>query len=287
MTQSDTPAAQDAANSNDGPAPLTRIALRVEYNGAGFSGWQKQRSPNLATVQGSLETALSKVANSDIELVCAGRTDAGVHATAQVVHFDTPIDRGKKAWEQGVNSLLPATVKVTEAQEVDPSFHARFSALYRQYNYILHRRAIPSALVDGLVVPLRQSLDVGQMNKAAKYLLGEQDFSSFRAAGCQSKTANRCVFSAEFSEHGDYLVFSVRANAFLQHMVRNIVGSMLAVGRGEQEAEWVEELLLARDRTLAAVTAPPQGLYLVEVGYPAALKSPARLVVPPILPLQN
>lgn len=287
MTQSDKQAAQDAGAPESRQSSLTRIALLVEYNGAGFSGWQKQSSPNLATVQGALEAALSKVANSKIELVCAGRTDAGVHATAQVVHFDTPIDRGKKAWEQGVNSLLPPTIRVTEAQEVESTFHARFSAIYRRYNYILHRRSIPSALVAGLVVPQRQNLDVAKMNLAAQHLLGEQDFSSFRAAGCQSKTANRCVFDAGFTDHGEFLVFSICANAFLQHMVRNIVGSLLAVGRAERHPVWIEELLKARDRTLAAVTAPPQGLYLVEVGYPAALSTPAALVTPPILPSQN
>ena len=187
----------------------TRIALRVEYNGAKFSGWQKQKSPSLATVQGALELALSKVADSTIVVVCAGRTDSGVHATAQIVHFDTPINRGLKAWELGVNSLLPPTIRVTKALVVDDNFHARFSAVYRRYNYILHSRSIASALVSDLVTTQRRSLDVDGMNEGAQFLLGEQDFTSFRAAGCQSKTANRCVIEAFFSQRGEFLVFSI------------------------------------------------------------------------------
>ncbi|MFK7864072.1 MAG: tRNA pseudouridine(38-40) synthase TruA [Pseudohongiellaceae bacterium] len=263
--------------------PLKKVALRVEYNGCRFSGWQKQRSANIATVQDVLETALSAVANHQIELVCAGRTDSGVHATAQIVHFETTADRGKKAWEQGVNSLLPNSVSVTQALEVDSAFHARFSAVFRRYNYVIQRRPTPSALTDGLVVPLRHELDVRAMNSAADYLLGEQDFSSFRAAGCQSKTANRCVLEAAFSEHGEFLVFSIRANAFLQHMVRNIMGSLLVVGRGDKPPSWIKELIDERDRTKAAATAPPQGLYLVEVGYPNAMQTPAAFVLPPYL----
>jgi len=265
----------------------TRIALRVEYNGAKFSGWQKQKSPLLATVQGALELALSKVADSTIVVVCAGRTDSGVHATAQIVHFDTPIDRGVKAWELGVNSLLPPTIRVTKAIVVDDKFHARFSAVYRRYNYILHSRPIASALVSDLVTTQRRTLNVDGMNEAAQFLLGEQDFTSFRAAGCQSKTANRCVIDACFSQRGEFLVFSICANAFLQHMVRNIMGSMLAVGGGAKTPQWIEGLLAAKDRSLAAITAPPQGLYLVEVGYPDDLLSPAMLVKPPVLASHN
>ena len=286
MTESDnrdqlSPA--DVGNSGT----TTRIALRVEYNGAKFSGWQKQKSPLLATVQGALELALSKVADSTIVVVCAGRTDSGVHATAQIVHFDTPIDRGLKAWELGVNSLLPPTIRVTKALVVDDNFHARFSAVYRRYNYILHSRSIASALVSDLVTTQRRSLDVDGMNEGAQFLLGEQDFTSFRAAGCQSKTANRCVIEAFFSQRGEFLVFSICANAFLQHMVRNIMGSMLAVGSGDKTPQWIEDLLAAKDRSLAAITAPPQGLYLVEVGYPDDLLSPAMLVKPPVLASHN
>lgn len=288
MTESDTFEQSNSAQAGRDTYPATtRIALRVEYNGAKFSGWQKQKSPTLATVQGALETALSKVANSTIEVICAGRTDSGVHATAQIVHFDTPIDRGAKAWELGVNSLLPPTIRVTKALVVDDKFHARFSAVYRRYNYILHTRSIASALVADLVTTQRRDLDVDAMNAGAKFLLGEQDFSSFRAAGCQSKTANRCINEAFFSEHGEFLVFSICANAFLQHMVRNIMGSMLAVGSGDKNPQWIASLLAAKDRTQAAITVPPQGLYLVEVGYPANLLSPARLVKPPVIASHN
>lgn len=288
MTESDISDQSNSAQAGRDSYPTTtRIALRVEYNGARFSGWQKQKSPTLATIQGALEAALSKVADSTIEVVCAGRTDSGVHATAQIVHFDTPIDRGVKAWELGVNSLLPPTIRVTQAQVVDDKFHARFSAVYRRYNYILHRRSVASALIGDLVTTQRRNLDVDAMNAGAKFLLGEQDFSSFRAAGCQSKTANRCIIEASFSESGEYLVFSICANAFLQHMVRNIMGSMLAVGSGAKSPDWIESLLAAKDRTQAAITAPPQGLYLVEVGYPDIFLSPARLVKPPVLASHN
>jgi tRNA pseudouridine38-40 synthase len=276
-----------AQAGGDGYPVTTRIALRVEYNGAKFSGWQKQKSPLLATVQGALEGALSKVADSTIVVICAGRTDSGVHATSQIVHFDTPIDRGIKAWVLGVNSLLPPTIRVTKALVVDDKFHARFSAVYRRYNYVLHTRSIASALVADLVTTQRRNLDIDAMNSGAQFLLGEHDFSSFRAAGCQSKTANRCIIEASFSEYGEFLVFSICANAFLQHMVRNIMGSMLAVGRAEKSPEWIEGLLAAKDRTQAAITAPPQGLYLVEVGYPENILSPAKLVKPPVLASHN
>lgn len=260
-----------------------RIGLRVEYNGSSFSGWQKQGQPSLPTVQGYLESALSKIADSPVTVICAGRTDAGVHATSQIVHFDSAIDRGRKAWEQGTNSLLPGNVRVTEARAVAPDFHARFSARYRRYNYILHKRRFPSALIADQVTPCRVELDIDAMQQAAQYLLGEQDFTSFRAAGCQSKTANRCVTEVEFSRFGEFIVFSICANAFLQHMVRNIMGSLLVVGKGEQPPHWIESLLKARDRTQAAITAPPQGLYLVEVGYPENIEHPACLVKPPLL----
>lgn len=247
----------------------TRIALAVEYDGSAFSGWQKQSAPELPTVQASLEAALSKVANHSVSVTCAGRTDSGVHACCQVVHFDCEIDRGEKAWTRGVNSLLPATVRVLWARAVNKEFHARFSALARRYQYVFYRRRSASAILHGKVTPLRQDLDLAALNSASQYLLGEQNFSVFRAAGCQSRSPFRHIDLAHWRDEGAFLVFEIQANAFLQHMVRNIVGSLQQVGSGLQAPDWIGELITSEDRTLAAATAPPEGLYLSGVDYGA------------------
>lgn len=259
------------------------IALAVEYDGSAFSGWQKQSSPELPTVQGKLESALSRVADQTIAVTCAGRTDAGVHASCQIVHFDSAIDRGEKAWVRGVNSLLPAEVRVLWAKRVDSEFHARFSATARRYQYIFYRRRSASAILQGKVTHLRRELDVAALNKASTYLLGEQDFSVFRAAGCQSRSPFRHIDAAAWSEQGAFLVFEIQANAFLQHMVRNIVGSLMEVGSGDREPEWIQQLIASKDRTVAAATAPPDGLYLAGVQYPDNWKLPATTSPVPIL----
>lgn len=265
------------------PAGTTRIALAVEYDGSAFSGWQKQAAPALPTVQSALEAALSSVANHPVATTCAGRTDAGVHATCQVVHFDCRLDRGVKAWTQGVNSLLPGSVRVLWAQAVADQFHARFSATGRRYRYVLFQRAVPSAILYGRVTPVRQPLNLDALNSASRLLIGEQDFSTFRAAGCQSRSPFREVTRAQWSQTGPFIVFHIEANAFLQHMVRNLVGSLLAVGREEQAPEWIAELLRARDRTVAGKTAPPDGLYLAGVDYPDQWQLPATSGDPPML----
>ncbi len=264
------------------PPAATRIALALEYDGSAFSGWQKQSSPELATVQGALESALSQIADCPISSHCAGRTDAGVHATCQVVHFDSPVDRGDKAWTQGVNSLLPASVRVLWSQPVSGDFHARFSARHRRYFYILHRRRFASAVLAGKVTHWRGELDVAALNAAAACLPGEQDFSAFRAAGCQSRSPFRNIHHARWFEQGDYLVFDVQANAFLQHMVRNLVGSMLEVGQGKRPAGWMAELIAAADRRQSGIAAPADGLYLAGVGYPQE-DLPPSLWLPPML----
>ncbi|MEX0740527.1 MAG: tRNA pseudouridine(38-40) synthase TruA [Pseudohongiella sp.] len=257
---------------------LTRIALGVEYNGAAFHGWQRQSTPAIATVQGTLEQALSRIADHPISVNCAGRTDAGVHGTGQVVHFETPVDRGEKAWIRGTNSHLPAQVRVQWAHVVSDDFHARHSALSRRYRYIIYTGAVqPTALIKQLTY-VNVPLDVTRMHEAGQHLLGENDFSAFRAAGCQSRTPMRCINEIKVSRQNQFIVLEVEANAFLLHMVRNIAGALLEVGAGRRSPDWVGQVLATRDRSQNAITARPDGLYLVNVSYPARYGLP---VLPP------
>lgn len=259
----------------DHPGPLSlRIALAVEYDGSAFFGWQKQLNPALPTVQQTLEQAIARVAGHPVQLACAGRTDAGVHGCAQVVHFDTSADRPLRAWTLGVNAHLPASVAVRWAQPVSVAFHARHSALSRSYRYlILNRRQRPGLLATGLSWQGRP-LNAPAMHRAGQALLGERDFSAFRAAGCQSGTPMRRVMALSVYRRGELVVLDITANAFLLHMVRNIAGTLMAVGRGEQAEGWPADLLAAGDRCRAAPTAAPNGLYLVRVDYPAAFGLP-------------
>lgn len=245
-----------------------RIALGIEYDGSGFRGWQRQQ-PGVRTVQESLEQALSQVADHPVEITCAGRTDAGVHATAQVIHFDTDAVRPERAWLLGTNTALPADIRVQWMREMDGGFHARFTARARSYRYIILNRRTGSALERNRVGWEYRPLALAPMQDSARHLIGEHDFSSFRAAQCQAEHARRCVESLAVNRDGDYWFVDITANAFLHHMVRNIVGVLLAIGRGEQAPDWTRELLEVRDRTLAAATAPASGLYLVGVRYPA------------------
>lgn len=246
---------------------LTRIALGIEYDGSAFYGWQRQRE--VTTVQQVLEQALSKIAAHPVNLTCAGRTDAGVHATGQVVHFDSENPRNLAAWSMGVNSNLPHTVAVRWARYVNADFNARFSAVGRRYRYIIANCAMRPAILGLGVSHYHSPLDTAAMHEAAQALIGEHDFSAFRAAQCQSHSANRCLTEISVVRHGQFVVIEVAANAFLHHMVRNIVGSLLEVGKGERPSAWIGELLAGRDRTLAAATAKPHGLYLVQVDYPS------------------
>lgn len=251
------------------PEPLQRgqrIALVVEYNGADYSGWQLQAG--VATVQGVLETALAVVADAPVRVQCAGRTDAGVHATHQVVHFDAPSERSAKSWLMGCNANLPEGVVVRNAQPVPDEFHARFSAIFRRYRYLIYNNPVRCGVSPRGVTWVRHPLDVLPMREAAQHLLGELDFSAFRAASCQSSTAMRRVDFIEVERFGPLVVVDIQANAFLHHMVRNIVGSLLLVGRGREATDWIRELQQGSDRTVAGDTAPPWGLYLVGVGYP-------------------
>ena len=254
--------------SSEPLSPGTRVAARVEYNGRDFSGWQAQPHLDVATVQETLESALSSIAVAPVSTTCAGRTDAGVHGFGQIIHFDDPVGRSPKAWIMGVNSQLPRSVRLHWAKPVGEDFHARFSALNRRYRYLVANSAVRPAALDGLCTWYRKPLNAERMNKAAQSLLGELDFSAFRAASCQSSTPWRCVEFCDVTRFGDFVLIDIQANAFLHHMVRNIAGSLLLVGAGIKPVEWIGELLEAADRNLAADTAPGDGLYLVAVNYP-------------------
>ncbi|MFC3094931.1 tRNA pseudouridine(38-40) synthase TruA [Alteromonas sediminis] len=255
-----------------------RIALGIEYDGAAFYGWQRQQ--NVPSVQAHLEDALSVVANQPITVHCAGRTDAGVHATGQVVHFDCSVQRPDKAWTLGVNANLPDAISVCWVKTVAQDFHARFSATARRYRYIIYNhRSRPAILCSGLT-HVHKPLNEEKMHRAAQALLGEQDFSSFRAALCQSNSPWRNVTNLSVHRQDRFVIIDINANAFVHHMVRNIAGSLIAVGCGEQEEQWVAWLLAQKDRTLAAATAKPHGLYLVDVTYPEEFELPTRPVGP-------
>ena len=242
-----------------------RIALGVEYDGTAFHGWQTQ--PGGGTVQDALESALAQIAGERIVLVCAGRTDAGVHATGQVAHFDSAVERPLTAWVRGVNALLPRAVAVRWAQPVGENFHARFSALARRYRYLLLNRPQRPGVGHGRIGWFHRSLDVERMQQAAARVLGEHDFSAFRAADCQAKNPVRTMHAAHVRRFGELIVFDFEANAFLQHMIRNLVGSLVYIGQGRQPVAWMSDLLTMKDRRLAAPTFAADGLYLVGVRY--------------------
>lgn len=251
---------------------MPRIVLGIEYAGHNYCGWQKQQ--DCIGVQQHLESALAKIACEPIEVFCAGRTDRGVHAIAQVVHFDTSVNRPDEAWVRGTNTHLPNGIRVLWSSIVDDSFHARFSATARRYRYVILNRRVHSAVFADLQTWVSYALDISLMDRAAQALLGEQDFTSFRAAECQAKHPVRCVHQVSVLTDGVHVFVDIEANAFLHHMVRNIVGSLLVIGRGERPVHWISELLQAKDRKLAAPTAPAAGLYLTHVRYPEAYAFP-------------
>lgn len=257
------------------------VALGVEYDGSAFCGFQLQKQ--VPSVQEALESALTQVAAAPIRVLPAGRTDAGVHATGQVIGFRSPVERPLKAWVRGANSLLPPGVRVTWARSVDADFHARFSAVARRYMYLFAERGYEheaaSPLIRDRVFEVRR-LDDESMHRAAQELVGEQDFSAVRGAGCQSRSPWRCVHRVSVQRAGPLVVLDITANAFLLHMVRNIAGVLARVGDGSRPDSWVAELLAGRDRSVAGATAPPQGLYLVHVRYPEY-----DFPVPPLPPL--
>ncbi|MEY4589783.1 MAG: tRNA pseudouridine synthase [Pseudomonadota bacterium] len=265
------------------PTNAQRWALVVEYLGRDFHGFAKQATA-AHTVQQVLETALSKVACEDIHLICAGRTDAGVHATGQIVHFDTTCARPNKAWVLGTNNYLPASIRVHHAQPMPWDFHARFSAGARTYRYLLAQANVPSATLADQISWTRFDLNAKAMQQACGFFLGEHDFTSFRAAQCQAKSPVRTITHIGLHQVGQLLVLEITANAFLHHMVRNIMGSLIEVGRGARPPGWIAEVLLARDRAMAAPKARASGLYLVGVNYPEVFALPARAKGPLLLP---
>ncbi len=244
-----------------------RVALAFEYDGRDFHGWQLQKS-GVRSVEADLSVAVAKVANHPVELVCAGRTDAGVHASYQIAHFETSSIRNLRSWVMGINTALPADISVHWAGNGSGDFHARFSAVYRRYRYVIYNHPVRPGIQRGQVSWTFRPLDADRMHQAAQALVGEHDFSSFRAAGCQSRTPVRYLERIAVTRKGNFVVIDVQANAFLHHMVRNIAGALMAVGSGQQSVHWISEILGEKDRTLAGVTAPPHGLYLVDVGYP-------------------
>ena len=247
--------------------PAQRIALGLEYDGRAFCGWQTQ--PSGCSVQDTLEAALSIIHGSPVHTITAGRTDAGVHASAQVVHFDAINPRPESAWVRGVNAHLPSEVSVLWARPVAPNFDARRSALERRYRYLLLNRPVRSALLAGKVGWVHDALDVAAMREAAEQLLGTHDFSAFRAAECQAKSPVRDLREASVVRQGEFVMFEFRANAFLHHQVRNMVGALVWVGLRRRPPEWMAEVLAARDRSRAAATFAADGLYLAGVQYDA------------------
>jgi tRNA pseudouridine38-40 synthase len=258
-----------------------RIALGIEYDGSGYVGWQRQKSG--LGVQECIEEAVALVANEPTEVLCAGRTDAGVHAIGQVAHFDTQAERTERGWVLGINSNLPDDINVCYARVVDDDFHARFSALSRTYHYLILNRLVRSSLYRNRAWWIHESLDVVRMQEAAPCLLGEHDFSAFRAAGCHAATAVRTIFQLDIERTSEWLRISVNANAFLQHMVRNITGTLVEIGRGEQTPEWMQTVLAGRDRKAAGVAAPPHGLTFVGVEYPDTYDLPSRIADTPLI----
>jgi tRNA pseudouridine38-40 synthase len=252
---------------------MPRFAAGLEYDGRAYSGWQFQ--PGLHTVQDQVQRALSRVADAPVEIVCAGRTDAGVHASAQVLHFDSDAARGERAWRLGANTYLPNDVSLLWVREVPEQFHARFSATARSYRYLILNRDSRPGLDTGRATWERRPLDADVMNACAQVLVGEHDFSAFRAIECQSKSPVRRVERVAVTRQGEWLRLDITANAFLHHMVRNVAGLLMSVGEGDSAPERVAQVLASRDRRTNAATAPPDGLYLAAVRYPAEFALPA------------
>jgi tRNA pseudouridine38-40 synthase len=263
------------------PAGVRRFAAVLEYDGSPYRGWQRQA--HCASVQHQVESALAAVADEPIAVACAGRTDTGVHATAQVIHFDSAAPRSPDNWLRGANTRLPPAIRLRWVEEVPAGFHARFGALARTYRYLIHQGTTAPAILRNHVCWERRPLDLAGMQAAARELVGERDFSAFQGAGCQSQTPRRHLSELRIWRQGSLVILELTANAFLLHMVRNIAGALRAVGRGERPPEWIGALLESGRRALAPATAPAAGLYLVGVHYPPALRIPSLVGGPGFL----
>jgi len=259
---------------------MARFAACVEYDGRAYSGWQYQ--PGLHTVQDVLQGALSRVADAPVECTCAGRTDAGVHALGQVIHFDSDAARSERGFRLGANTYLPSDVSVLWLREVQAHFHARYSATARSYRYVILNRDSRPGLASGRATWERRPLDAERMHEAAQCLVGEHDFSAFRAIECQSKSPVRRIETLDVTRDADWVSIRVTANAFLHHMVRNLAGLLMSVGQGDSPPERVPAVLAGRDRKANAATAPPDGLYLASVRYPAEFGLPEAVAFPPV-----
>jgi len=255
---------------------MSRIALGLAYDGAPWLGWQTQ--PGGRTVQDRLEAALASFLDQPAATLCAGRTDTGVHALEQVLHVDTPVERRMESWVRGLNALLPPSIRVQWAHLVDERFHARFSATSRTYVYLLRSHRVASPILHGKAGWTHQPLDARRMRNAAAHLTGRHDFTSFRSSECQASSPVRNLDQLELIEAGEFFVFIFRANAFLHHMIRNLMGALVEVGKGRREPEWIGELLRQRDRRLAPGTFPAAGLYLARVDYPGEFGLPSLSV---------
>lgn len=251
-----------------------RIALGLEYSGEHFNGWQRQ--PQGCSVQGCVEEALSKVANHPVNVFCAGRTDRGVHALAQIIHMDVNVSRPAKAWLLGTNALLPKDIRILWSQVVDASFHARFLAQTRHYRYLIFNRPIQSAIFSTKMAWVYKPLNLEKMQIGANYLIGTHDFSAYRAVNCQAKNPVRTVTQLTVSQWQEVVIIDISANAFLYHMVRNIVGVLIAIGCGEQPPNWTQTVLASRDRTKGGVTAFASGLYFCGADYPSQYALPFK-----------
>jgi len=245
---------------------IQRIALGVEYDGHGFCGWQAQKEGQ-RTVQGAVEEALSSVANKPVRVICAGRTDTGVHGVEQVVHFDTDVVRSNRSWVFGANANLPKEVCILWATPISNDFHARFSARKRRYRYVIFNRNVRPTYLAYRTTWEYRPLDAARMQEAANHLVGEHDFDSYRAIGCQAKSPVRTVNYVNVTRQGEFVLIDIEANAFLHHMVRNIAGVLMDIGAGKEKPIWAKDILEKRDRTKGGVTAPPYGLYLTGVTY--------------------
>jgi tRNA pseudouridine38-40 synthase len=253
----------------------SRIAFTLSYNGHAYHGWQAQKS-DVPTVQKYLEMAVSKVANEPVSVVCAGRTDRAVHASHQVVHFDTQAVRSERSWVLGCNSALPRDISVSWASQVDPAFHARYGATSRRYHYCIYNFPTRPANFSNEMTWCHHSLNEKRMHSAAQCLVGTHDFSSFRATGCQAKSPVRSIEHVEVFRVGPMVIIDIKGNAFLHHMVRNIAGVLMEIGAGQAAPGWCQEVLNAKDRTQGGVTALPNGLFLTQVKYATEFGIPCQ-----------